>query len=344
MSKPLVSIIMPVYNVAKYINLAIDSVLKQTFEDYELIISDDGSTDDTVMLIKRYNDRRIKFYENKHIGFISQLNFCIDKAAGKYFARMDGDDFASPEKMETQIRFLEENKKVNIVGTNYYAIGEDGKLLYEKKFPEGHEDIEFMMPIIPSFHHPTMITDIEIIRSIGGYTKDYFCEDVVLFMKLLSKGYNFYNIQKPLYYYRIVKKDDSYYKDHYRDYYKYSSIYLDEFYKNAAISVRENNLSVNNFVKKNSDVNNVLWEKLQAEKYFRFALLEYYLGKMNKARKYFIKCLKYKHFRYKIIFRYLPLTLLGDFAVKRIRDLNITGYLNYLIFLLTGYDTNKIKK
>ena len=114
---PLITVLMPVYNGAKYLNEAIDSILNQTFSDFELLIIDDGSTDQSIDLIKAYNDPRIKLIVNKkNIGQSATLNKGLELARGKYIARMDQDDISMPERLKKQMGFMDEYPKFAVPG------------------------------------------------------------------------------------------------------------------------------------------------------------------------------------------------------------------------------------
>jgi len=110
-----ISVVMPVYNGEAYIGDAIESVLNQTFRDFELIIIDDGSTDATVSVIRRYEDSRIVLLKNGH-DFIKALNTGLRMAKGKYIARMDADDLMHPQRLEVQYRTMEEHRDVVVCG------------------------------------------------------------------------------------------------------------------------------------------------------------------------------------------------------------------------------------
>ena len=98
---PTITVLMPVYNCALYINEAMDSILSQTFDDFEFLIIDDASTDDTVSIIKSYNDPRIQLVEKPvNTGYTNSLNYGLSIANGKYIARMDGDDISLPERFQ----------------------------------------------------------------------------------------------------------------------------------------------------------------------------------------------------------------------------------------------------
>ncbi|HGF9542707.1 TPA: glycosyltransferase family 2 protein, partial [Acinetobacter baumannii] len=123
----LVSVVLPAYNAELYLKEAIDSVLSQTFTDFELIILNDGSIDRTEEIILSYNDSRIVYVKNeKNLGLIGTLNKGINLAKGKYIARMDADDICLPERFKKQVDFLEKNNEIDLIGTNAIKINNNG--------------------------------------------------------------------------------------------------------------------------------------------------------------------------------------------------------------------------
>src|SRR5438270_5027187 len=118
MKEPLVSVVMTVYNAQEYLNMAIDSILNQTYRNLEFIIIDDGSTDNSGHIIEAYNDSRIKYTPQKNRGLAAALNKGIGVARGKYIARMDHDDISYRTRLEKQVEFLENNKGVAMVGAS----------------------------------------------------------------------------------------------------------------------------------------------------------------------------------------------------------------------------------
>ncbi|MFW6383201.1 MAG: glycosyltransferase family 2 protein, partial [Nanoarchaeota archaeon] len=134
--KPKVSVLMPAYNSQDYISDAIESILSQTYTDFEFVIIDDCSTDDTWKIIKKYakNDKRIKAFKNvKNSGVTVSLNNGLEKCSGDYIARMDSDDVSLPKRLEKQVEVLE-NGKADVVGTNIYFIDEQGKVFGKRKY------------------------------------------------------------------------------------------------------------------------------------------------------------------------------------------------------------------
>lgn len=123
---PLVTVLMPVFNCAKYLDEAIQSVLNQTFNNFELLIINDGSTDKSANLVKKYKDRRIRFVNNKkHQGLVSVLNQGLRLVRGKYLARMDGDDISVTIRLEKQVKFMDTHPQIDICGTWFEVFGPD---------------------------------------------------------------------------------------------------------------------------------------------------------------------------------------------------------------------------
>lgn len=158
---------MPVYNVASYVAEAVKSVLEQTFEDFELIIIDDGSTDETYNIINQFNDRRIIKLQNKiNLGIAYTLNEGISMAKGIYIVRMDGDDISLKERFEKQICFMNDNPDLLLSGTYMEAISEKGTSLQIYKKPVDQENIKIGLFFgHTSFAHPSIIIRKEVMDS-----------------------------------------------------------------------------------------------------------------------------------------------------------------------------------
>ena len=135
-SKPTVSVLMPAYNTASYIGDAIESILAQTFPDYELLICDDASTDNTLEIISSFNDRRIRVLKNKtNQGIPFSRNRLVEAAQGQYLAWLDADDTAYPDRLQKQVDFLEEHSGIYVLGTYAHWYSEKEKVAYEYKPP-----------------------------------------------------------------------------------------------------------------------------------------------------------------------------------------------------------------
>ncbi len=195
---PLISIILPVYNAEPYLRQSIDSIIDQTFPDFELIIINDGSTDKSLNIINSYNDSRIKVVSRSNKGLIDTLNEGISIARGKYIARQDADDYSAPNRLEKQLYYLENNNNIDIVGSFATVIDENDQRIRTLFAPRTHEQIISFLPLGTTFIHGSVL-----FRNSGiSYDKNYkHAEDYELWTRILSKGQGA-NIAENLYFYR----------------------------------------------------------------------------------------------------------------------------------------------
>jgi len=139
---PVISIAMPVYNCEKTLAITVRSICRQTFEDWELLIIDDGSSDKTVELARSLTDPRINvIIDGAHRGIAYRRNQAIEMSRGKYFAVMDGDDVAYPERFERQVRYLEQHPDVDLLGAGVLVFKSSGMVLGTNRLPPSHRDI-----------------------------------------------------------------------------------------------------------------------------------------------------------------------------------------------------------
>ena len=151
---PKVSLIMPVYNGEKYVSLAIDSILAQSFEDFEFLIFDDGSSDSTATILNNYHDDRIKlFHSDNTEGYTYHLNNGLKISTGKYIARMDADDISHPERLKNQVEFLDQNLEYGLVGSWATSLPSNALI----SMPIEDEDIRISMLRINGFIHPSVM-------------------------------------------------------------------------------------------------------------------------------------------------------------------------------------------
>lgn len=212
---PMVSVIMPVYNGEKYLSEAIESVLNQTYKNFELIIVDDGSTDGSKKIINKFTsrDKRLKVFLNKkNKGISYTLNRAILNSKGKYIARLDCDDISLSKRLDEQVHVLEYDKDIAICGTFAQAIDENGKNMFEMHSPTGILlKYNFWKPS-PFISSSVMVLRNVLIRYM--FDESYkTSEDYDLWMKIL-KNYSGFNIPLTLVKYRIhdngiTKNEDS---------------------------------------------------------------------------------------------------------------------------------------
>jgi glycosyltransferase involved in cell wall biosynthesis len=213
----LISVILPVYNSEKYISEAIESIINQTYTNFELLVLDDGSTDTTLDIVQCFNDKRIKIFtsEENH-GIVHQLNKGIENSQGEYIARMDADDISLPERFEKQIEFLEnvDNSKIDLLGTDALEIGENVKpIIHQNYLPS---QISFLLNFTCPILHPTVIFRKRLFDK--GFRYPYFYEyaEDYAFWRIIDNGDNLAILPQILLQYRIhntqTNKDEKRYK------------------------------------------------------------------------------------------------------------------------------------
>lgn len=207
---PEISVIMPVYNGERFIKEAIESILSQTFSDFEFIIINDGSIDATKGIIFSYQDKRISYIENRtNIGLTKSLNLGLKMASGRYIARMDADDISLLDRFEIQFNFLETNKDIALVGGWIeWLYPENTKIIPKEKYWRSFADSDFLKYLLlfsNQVAHSTVMFRKDIIKDVGGYDENYQSAQDYEFNSRIIKKYKITNIQKVLVKYRIHK-------------------------------------------------------------------------------------------------------------------------------------------
>jgi glycosyltransferase EpsE len=208
--KPFISIILSTYNDGPELLPAIESILNQTFSNFELIICDDASTNGTFPLEEALanKDKRIVLLRNKeNIGFCKSLNRCIDRSTGEYIARMDSDDISMPTRLEAQLAFLQNHPSVSVCGTNFLLFDEQGiwgaELLPEKI----NKEAAFRGNVLC---HPSVLMKKQALVSVGKYTiftqKTRIAEDYNLWCKFADSGFQMTNLPDFLFLYYCGEK------------------------------------------------------------------------------------------------------------------------------------------
>lgn len=216
-----VSVIMSVYNSDKFLKEAIESILNQTYKNIEFIIIDDGSTDNSKEIIKKYEkiDKRIIFIENKeNIGLTKNLNKAIELSSSNYIARMDSDDVSDVTRIEKQIDFLQKNKEFSIVGSCAKYINSKGELEENLMVPESNDEIKSMIYKVNPLVHPSVMFKKEDIISIGKYNENLRkVQDYDLWFRAVADGLKIHNIQECL---LFLRRDETYNKRKSKEYRK----------------------------------------------------------------------------------------------------------------------------
>lgn len=193
----MISVILATYNRAEFIKRAIESVLSQSYKDFEFIIVNDACQDDTLRVLKSYNDSRIKIINNEiNLGFVKSLNKAINYAKGKYIARIDDDDYwIDKDKLLKQVKFLEDNQDCVLVGCGGIKIDNRDKELKKFLFPKEDEEIRKMLLITNPFIHASVVYLKEAWEKVNGYDESLkLSQDFDLWAKLGKIG-KMHNIQ-----------------------------------------------------------------------------------------------------------------------------------------------------
>lgn len=189
---PLVSVLFPVYNTARYLEEALESILAQTFEDFELIIIDDGSTDASLKILQAYaaRDARILLSSRENKGLAQTRNELLGQAKGEYIAIMDSDDVALPYRLARQVEFLQKELDVVCLGGAFELIDEAGRMLVSLPAPTNNEEIQqLMLAGHTAIHHATAMMRRASLLKVGGYPETMATGgDLDLFLRLGEVG------------------------------------------------------------------------------------------------------------------------------------------------------------
>ncbi|MBD5293477.1 MAG: glycosyltransferase [Bacteroides sp.] len=200
MTTPKISVCMPMFNASRYLRECIDSILAQTFTDFELLIADDGSTDNSVEIVESYTDPRIRLIRRPH-DYIATLNCLLDEARGEYIARMDADDVMLPNRLQLQVDYMDANPEVDVLGGGMIQFGEMMENYLE--FPEYISIVELIdkCPIA----HPTVIIRQKTLKSLNLHYRPAFAyaEDYDLWVRMVKEGCIIRNLKELLIKYRL---------------------------------------------------------------------------------------------------------------------------------------------
>jgi len=205
MSKPLVSVIMPVYNTKQWVWEAIESILNQTFKEFEFVIVDDWSTDWSYEICEKYakKDKRIKLYRNEKNSWVAYTkNRLISLTTTNYLASQDSDDVSFPDRLELEYNFLENQKDYAVVAWNNVIIDEEWKVIWHRKYSD---DIPSVILKKSPVSHPTTMIRKEMFEKVWWYSQVKYVEDYDLWIKLYTEWYKIKNINNDLLKYRIRK-------------------------------------------------------------------------------------------------------------------------------------------
>jgi glycosyltransferase involved in cell wall biosynthesis len=202
-NKPIVSVILCTYNAESFVQEAIDSILKQSFKDFELIIVDDGSSDGTREIIKKYVDSRIKYFPLKvNSGLVFSRNFAIEKSNGEYIALMDHDDISHPNRLRDQIDHIKKND-ADICSSFHYELNDATKKIKKRKSYTRNPDIQALLTVYSPITNPSVMMRKKIFNSHSYSKEREMAEDYALWCELAKAGKKFTCCPKFLITYRV---------------------------------------------------------------------------------------------------------------------------------------------
>ena len=205
MKPPRVSVAMPVYNSERYLAKAVESILEQTFTDFEFLIVDDGSTDSSRAILEQYSAAmRIKLVSRPNTGYLVALNEMLGRARGQYVARMDADDVALPGRFERQVQYLDDHPECVRLGSRVIIIDPYGDPLQEMGEALTHEEIDDTLMTTEGqvIYHPSVMYRWQVVLELGCYRPEYYLtEDLDLFLRLAEVG-RVASLAEPLLLYR----------------------------------------------------------------------------------------------------------------------------------------------
>ncbi|MDQ7815540.1 MAG: glycosyltransferase [Melioribacteraceae bacterium] len=199
----MISVLMPTYNCAEFISEAIQSILFQSFRDYEFLIIDDGSEDDTESIVKSFSDERIRYLKKTHSGLADTLDYGLKIAQNDVVARMDADDISHPSRLEKHVNFINTHPGIDVL-SNWYAVFKNDSINYIINRSISHNEIVKNLALHSDICHPSIMFKKSRIETLGGFTVikefDPF-GDYVVWLRNKSK-LKFYNLPEVLHYYR----------------------------------------------------------------------------------------------------------------------------------------------
>ncbi|MFC1824167.1 glycosyltransferase family 2 protein [Thermodesulfobacteriota bacterium] len=318
---PNVSVIMSVYNAEKHLKVSVDSILTQTYQDFEFIIINDGSTDKTPAILDSYRDSRLILLTQENNGLTRSLNRGIKIAQGKYIARQDAGDVSLPDRLEHQVQFLESNQEIALLGTYAYKIDEEGNEIGMFSPPSLHREIRNCMLRKKKnpFVHGTLLFRKDCLPSGGFYRPEFEnAQDFDLCLRV-SESYKVHILDRPLYKWRLERNSLSVKK-----------ALLQNRYRQLALRCakergkgRGDEGLLKNFVNKDySNTRKPLFKDENDLYHFSLATLYFDFGNYKKSREIYLKLpfIRRLNFRIliKVLLTYFPAGLL-DRLRKTIR-------------------------
>lgn len=316
------SVLMPVRNAEQFVQQAIGSILNQSLQDFEFIIIDDGSTDNTLSILKSYNDPRILLFESENKGVSYQSNFAVSNAHAKYISKMDADDISHVNRLEEHYSFMEKNPDVKLIGNNIQFIDSANRRLNVMKYPEFNADINYFLPVRPTVLNGTITMHKSAFEKLDGYNTKLEVgeEDHEFLIRFCEAGYLSYNIQDVMYYYRVYERP-----------------------VNRLREEKQNRMSYmlgKDILQKQKDSGSIS----EYDFNYKIGLIEYYRGSLKVANHFFVLALKSRWTKLFHLFRFIIVSSVLSKSVTVLRKKGTMRDLNIFLNKYLGVDLYKLKK
>jgi glycosyltransferase involved in cell wall biosynthesis len=197
-SPPRVSVLLPVRNGATFLREALESVLAQTLADFELLVVDDGSTDETLPILSAVGDGRLRVVRQEPLGLVAALNRAVAEARGPLLARMDADDVSLPERLERQVAYLDARPRVGLVAVGVETIGRSETIV----LPDNDAALRRRLLLRNPFTHGAVVMRAEALRQAGGYRADYGANEDYDLWRRIARSWELAALPDILYRYR----------------------------------------------------------------------------------------------------------------------------------------------
>ncbi len=301
------SVLLPVYNSSKFLSQAINSVLRQTFSDFELLIIDDGSTDNPDKIVSEFKDKRIKFFKKKHTGTGDTLNYGLNIAESELIAIVNSDDINLQERFEMQFNTFAKYSFIDVV-TCWYALFKSNRIFYVLDKKMNTKFIKDSLLLHNYINQPGVMFKKKTILDAGMYENVHF-EDYALWLKLRDKA-NFYNVEKIL----VFKREHD------------NSTTSVNYIKNREATYKHQEKYFYNKVD----------DKFREKNYLNLGWREFFYGNKNISRRYF--CKKYSNFlNLKIVIACIISYLPEKFFYKVLKENFIQKISYYLKYYCKSY-------
>jgi glycosyltransferase involved in cell wall biosynthesis len=198
-----VSVVLPVRDGERFVREAIESILRQTYADLEVVVVDDGSTDRTLEVVTSFRDDRLRLFRQEALGLVVALQRGVAEARAAFVARMDADDVSEPERLERQVGLLRLRPRAGMIATWVAVIDEEGRELRREVLPSEHEDLARRLLLRNPFQHGSVLLRRDALEAVGGYRADYGANEDYDLWRRLARSWELACVPEVLYRYRL---------------------------------------------------------------------------------------------------------------------------------------------